>query len=1036
MGKLFLLTASIGFFAIHSYGQNIIKGTVFNKRGIAVPGISVSIKQTNYGATANHNGVFEIITPFPADTSLVVIISGKGYKSIEKLSQHDSLYIYMDDDVLNLDEVVVTGSNVNVSRKMLGNSISTIDQSEMMRDGTNHLSGILGGKIMGGIITQNTGDPGGGYSLKLRGVGSVFSSSESLYILDGLVIDNSSVNMVNLNVPGSYQTGTNRLIDINYHDIERVEVINGPAAAAIYGSRAANGVVQLFTKKGQKGKPQVVFSTSVNHNSFTNRIKVNEYPFRFGIKKGSDLDSSGDRRTMLFNLRPNKNLVRGGGPVSYTGELDTAMYAVNRYDYQDDIFESSWGTDQYLSISGGGDNGNYYLSGSFLDNGGIMKGTNFNRYSLNIRSNYKLNHWIQAGGSLVYSRSRSDEMPNSFQQFSPIGAMNHTDNVYDIDKRDSAGNLRMVEYAWMNPLTPIETYELSVETNRTIGGINFRLTPWGGFALSGAFGIDTYAQQGFTYQPRVPYPFLPANLFPDGYVSQSKLNYQQWSADISASYTTNLAKKISSVTVGGFSGQQIQSTFQSQEGRNLLSYGRTIQAAQNLFTAPVDQRTKQRIYGYFLQETFGYNKLLYVTVAGRFDASSAFGANVGNVFYPKAGMSLNLSDMKFWKNSSIHHWFTTLHLRAAYGKAGNLTGLGAYDRFTTVTPVTYYNSVGGFVPASRKGNEDIRPETKTEWEAGADMQFLGDRLYSKITFYKQTIKDLIIPYNWAPSNGYYSILDNIGSMQNNGMELMVGGFPVKGKRFTWEISMLYNAYKNKVIDLGSNKGFVGITPSQGAVEGFPIGVYYGNYYARNNDGSLLLTDNNGFLLPQPEKGDPVKNLPDRRNGQPYGTPINKVLGSPNPDYSATLMNTLTYKNLRFSIQIDRLAGMEMFNWTRIIRNNVGNAKIAEQELSGLLTRGWVGAVGGQITGPFIQEEAVEDASFTKIRTISLSYKWSGLKGIRSMEFVLTGRNLFTFTSYDGFDPETSTAGQSIIRGTDYGSYPIPRVVQFTIVTTF
>jgi hypothetical protein len=345
--------------------------------------------------------------------------------------------------------------------------------------------------------------------------------------------------------------------------------------------------------------------------------------------------------------------------------------------------------------------------------------------------------------------------------------------------------------------------------------------------------------------------------------------------------------------------------------------------------------------------------------------------------------------------------------------------------------------VGGLVPQNRKGNEQIRPEVKTEWEGGADMQFMKGRLFSRFTLYHQQIVDMVIPLNWAPSNGYYSRLDNLGSMENKGFELMIGGSPVKGNNFSWEASFLFSKNRNEVTSLSSNGNYIGFEGvNQGAAVGYPVGSFYGNYFARNADGSLLLKDVNGYLLPQVERGDPVKNIPQRINGQPDGTPISKVLGDPNPDYTATLVNELSYKNWRFRIQVDRVAGMEMLNATKIIRNNIGNGKMAEQELKGELTRGWVGAIGGQITGPVIWEAAIEDASFTKIREVSLSYQIDGFKAIKGMEFVLTGRNLFVFTSYDGFDPETNVAGQSFIRGTDYGNYPIPRTIQFSIITKF
>jgi hypothetical protein len=216
-----------------------------------------------------------------------------------------------------------------------------------------------------------------------------------------------------------------------------------------------------------------------------------------------------------------------------------------------------------------------------------------------------------------------------------------------------------------------------------------------------------------------------------------------------------------------------------------------------------------------------------------------------------------------------------------------------------------------------------------------------------------------------------------------------------------------------------------------------MGVYYGFYYARNPDGTLLLNNNNGYLLPQLERGNTDNNQPLRNaEGQPTGTQLRKVLGDPNPDYASTLINEFSYKKWRLKIQIDRLSGFEVFNWAGIIRNNIGNGKRAEKELNGELTRGWSAAIGGFMNGPIIHEEFVEDGSFVKIREISLSYALTGIKGIGGLEFVLSGRNLFVFTDYTGYDPETNSAGQSYLRGLDFAPNPIPRVIQGSIIARF
>jgi TonB-linked SusC/RagA family outer membrane protein len=944
------------------------------------------------------------------------------------------------EDFLKLDEIVLTGNIYSTTKRKLGNSISTINGKETKYTASANISAVFNGRIMGGVVTQNSGDPGGGFSLKLRGVGSVFGTSEPLYILDGVIIDNGSQNMVNLSQSPNlkYQTGNNRLVDINPHDIDRIEVLNGPSAAAIYGSRASNGVVQLFSKKGKSGKPMVSFSTSVNHNSLPTRIEVNEYPFRFGMNNtGLEPTRMSDRRTMTTNTRTDTVANPGAGPQATTGKLDTSRYPVKRYDYQDQLFTDSWGTDQYLSVSGGTERTKYFLSGSYMDNKGILRNTGFRKYGLNINLNSELSKWITVSGSMKYSNSKSDEMPNSFAHFSPLGAMNHTDNVFDITQKQPNGDLKAVEYSWINPLSAIETFELSTETKRTISNIQFNVKPMDGLNIRAMIGLDTYGQEGFTYQAKYPYPNVPLSNFSDGYVSASKLNYEQWSTDLNASYQTSINKNISSETALGYSGQYFKTNIQSQEGRNLLPFIRTLGAAQNLFTLPVDARSEQNVYGFYLQETIGYENLAFLTLGLRTDRSSAFEQSSGNSLYPKAGISFSLSSIEAWRNSKISNWFNTAHLRLSYGKAGNLTGIGPYDRFNNTGVVNYYGQ-GGFAVLNRRGNQNIKPEVKTEWETGADMQFLKSRLFIKFNIYRQHIEDIVVNYNWAPSNGYFSALDNLGEMENKGYEIQTGGIPLKTKHIKWETSVLFNRNKNEVTRLYQNAPFIGLDQfnTQGALIGYPIGTYYGTYFARNNDGTLLLNNNRGFLLPQVERGNAVTEEPERKVGQPDGTPVRKVLGDPNPDYTLTWINVINYKNWTFRLQIDRVAGFEVFNWTNVLRDLVGNGKKAEQELRGELTRGWVAAIGGLVNGPVISEAAVQDGSFTRIREASLSYTWNGLEKLGQLEFILSGRNLFNFTSYPGYDPENNTAGQSIVRGTDYFTVPTPRVIQLTLIATF
>jgi TonB-linked SusC/RagA family outer membrane protein len=1036
--------------SIIAFSQVSVSGKVTDAEGKGIPAVSVTIQNTAFGTTTDNNGMYTLSANVKPG-NYTILFSGVGFKSKEQpaqLSASDaSVNTQLGNDALGLDEVVVTGTLGRTSKRQLGNSISTVNASQLQNTGASNLSAILNGRVMGAQVTQNSGDPAGGISIKLRGVGSIFGSSEPLYIVDGVIIDNSSANVINLSADAQgarIQTGTNRLVDINPNDIERIEVINGAAASAIYGSRASNGVVQIFTKRGKNGKPQVSFTTSIQHNSLRNRLDLNDYPFRFGIPGDARLSTVGDRLTTIANLRPNRAMVPGTGPAALGGQLDEVKYPVTRYDYQDDIFESSYGTDNHLSVTGGTDNASYYVSGSFLKNNGIIRETNFQRYGLKARTDFTLNRWAKVSGGVLFTNSRSKDMPNGNNFFSPISTLTIIDNVWDINERDGVGNLKHVEQQRLNPLSVVEEYDIRQEVNRTLSDVKLALTPISGLNIDLTTGFDTYGQQGFEFHNRVPYGPVAATFFPDGYVANAKYNYYQWSGDAVASYKIDIGNDVQFTTSAGYSAQYIKTAYSAQEGRDVNPLVKTISSAQNFFNPPVDTRTEQSIFGLFFQEAIGFKNKLFLTAAARIDGSSAFGKDAQNIFYPKASISYNISDEDFWSNGQFGNWFNTLKLRASYGKAGNLTGIGAYDRFVTYIPINYTG--GASVPRNQIGNVNIKPEIKTEWEAGADMQFLKGRLGLQFTVYDQKVKDLVLPFNLAPSNGTSSIVDNLGKMTNKGLELMLTGSPVATTDFSWNASLLFNRNKNKITEIYQNATFVGFDAgnTQGILLGHPVGVYYVNYYARDAQGNLLLKNVNGFMLPQVERGTITRDLttgktieaPQRdANGQPTGTPLRKVLGDPNPDYTATLSNELIYKKFALRFQIDRVSGFEVYNWDYITRNNVGIGPLAEKELKGELPRGWTAAIGGFI-GPRIQEDHVQDGTFTKIREVALSYSLTNLKFAQNVKISLVGRNLFSFDKYDGFDPEVSSAGQSIVRGDDFGAFPIPRTIQLSIITNF
>ncbi|MBK6932503.1 MAG: SusC/RagA family TonB-linked outer membrane protein [Saprospirales bacterium] len=1047
-----------------------VKGTVTDDSGAPLASVSVVLVEARQATFTDERGFYDLSGAvaegvytlefryfgFQTERRSLTIALGKANFTEDAI---------LGSDILNLDEVVITGNSPTSTRRQLGNSIGVVDGRSLEKSGSANPLGALAGKVAGAQISQNQGDPSGGFSIQLRGANSIKGSSDPLYIVDGVIVDNSSQNVINLSgdaMTTSFQAGQNRLVDINPNDIERVEVLNGASAAALYGSRASNGVVQIFTKRGRTSKPTIEFSTSAGISQLRKKIFFTTYGKRFGVKGNDRLETAQDRLTILLHLGPNEATLQSQG-VNYTkvGSVNrlliTDQYDVTRYDYQDEVFQTAFGTESFLSVTGGSEKSNYYASLGYTNNDGIVKNTNFTKYTGRLRFNQTLSRWATLTAGLSYTNSRSRDMPNGNNFFSPVSTIFIIDNVWDITERNADGTLKQVELVRLNPLTVVETFDITQRTNRNIADIGLKLFPFKGFRVDYTFGIDNYSLQGNEYHPRVPYAGVAATFFPDGYVAVANSDVTQYNSDLLATYETTLGAKLTSTTTAGYQYQYLRSDFAAQEGRDLTPLIRNISAASNLFTLPVQSISQLSVNGYFLQETFGWDEMLYLTLAGRVDGSSAFSEDNQSNFYPKASLAWVAS--RLFQSTAV----STLKLRASYGQAGNLTGLGAYDRFNNFAG-TLLTGLPAVTPPRALNNPDVKPEVMTETEAGADLAFLRNRIGLSVTYYNQDVDNLLFNRPLPPSIGGTSIVTNVGKMNNKGIEVLVQAQAVRGSNFSWDIGLNFSSNRNEVSGLDGVLSLRGSDGAQSALNGEPFGVFFGRYYARTDDGSLLLTSQG---LAQPERGLvileskydeatlPTGAIKERiyryagsvyvpvrdANGQPLTTgtqELRKVLGNPYPDWIGSFTSALTWKRLTFNFQFDAFMGAEIYNWNRITGNNVGFGETAEKELKGELPRGYVGSIAGGVTGSRIQEEHIEDASYIKLRELGLTYSFGRVgRAFENLSVSFLGRNLFSFDDYLGFDPETNSAGQNDrVRGDDFGNVPIPRTLMLRLNARF
>lgn len=979
MKKQLLILASLLLLPILVNAQDMrytISGTVVEAQsGEPLAGANIRFQNLVIGTSSNTDGTFEFSASLRPGT-YTLRISFLGFRQIRRsieLGDDNSIdlgIIEMEADIIGSEEVVITGASALTSKKQLGNSISTINADELESTGATQIDQALAGKISGALIQQNSGNPAGGISVRLRGTGTFLGQASPLYIVDGVIVNNDSPELIDIG-----GTSTNRLVDLNPEDIERIEVVKGAAAAALYGSRANNGVVQIFTKKGTSGEPKITYSSKVNVDNVRKTLDVNMAM----NDQGQFLDNSG-------------NVLDG-----------------QRYDFQDFIFRTAVGTDQYLSISGGSGDTRYFMSGSYKSNEGIVKASNFKRATTRLNLDQVLNNWANISVNINYSNSRSDEVPNGGLN-SSYGALtgfifgpNTVDPRPDPESGEFPNNTILA-----NPLEVINRYDFNQEVNRVLGSAVLTLTPVDGLSIDHTLGIDSYSQ--------VATAFIPSGTSAPGLTSgfgrRSEREFFQINNDLNIRYQRSLTSNIESTSLLGGTIQYENSEtigIQAEE----FTLGSQVVTGGADFDQPGEFRSEVVIYGVFAQQTFGYDQKFFLTGAGRFDASSVFGEEERWQFFPKVSGSYVISEEDFWQDSNLIDIFSSFKFRASLGVSGGQTAIGAFDRFNTFSPSSV-NGRSALLPSTQRGALDVKPERQRELELGFDASLFSDRLAVEFTWYDQQTEDLLLFRTTAPSTGFQSQLGNFGELDNTGIEILLKGVPVNNDRVQWVSTLTFAANENEIS--GIEGGTLIIPESFGqvaAINGEPLGVFYSDAFERDANGDIVI-DQNG--LPVEAAGD-------------------QIIGDPNPDWTGSFINQVSLgRSWNFRAQLDVVYGNDVFNFTERLGSLsvFGTMETYERELEGELPPGYNARVFG------IFENWIEDGTYIKLRELSASYTiFPDLLGLRSLRFSAVGRNLFSIDSYNGYDPETNVAGQrTAVRGFDFVQVPIPRSFVFGVTANF
>jgi len=829
----------------------------------------------------------------------------------------------------------------------------------------------LQGKIAGAYITQNSGNPAGGMSMRLRGPSTILGSTSPLYVLDGIVINNDSRELIYLG--GGTQ---NRLVDLALHDIERIEVVRGAAGAAQYGSRANNGVVQIFTKQGTPGAPRVTFSTRAQTESVRNTLDVNMAQ----NAEGQFLDNF-------------------GAPLPEDER---------RWDWQDFIFDRAYGTEQALSVSGGFGDTRYRASGSHFANQGIVEGNSFRRLNGRLRIDQTLNDWATLTGSATYARSTTQDIPNGDLN-RPYGALiGFIFGPNTFDPRPTEEGTFPDDGFGLNPLEVIERFNFDQQTDRFIGNAALNLTPTENLTVDYVLGIDTYDHDATTIIPS-DLTSAPTEPQPDRSSTHTR---QHVSSRLNVRYSTAFSPTLQSTThVGG--------TLHRETGTTDEKFVRGapgdpfFQRVSNTFETEYD------VYSGFVQETLTWKDRLVLTGAGRVATYPTFDDS-GIAFYPSGRLAYTLSENSVWNDAGLSRLFPRFTLRAALGFSGGPASIGPFYRG---------------VPS------DVTPERQREIEMGADFSLLSDRVAVEATYYTQRTDDLIFIEFLNPiiDTGFGfpgSPFENTGTLTNQGIEISARAQVINQENIQWVSTATYSRNRNEVSGLPEdNLTFPTSLERLRAINGEPLGVFYGFQFERNESGNVV--DHEGNVLVEDDEGLwRLRNDSDPEAG-PSGLPDiggMGVIGDPHPDFVASWINDVRIRNFDLRVQWDAVVGQDVYNYTRQEGSNPfsGVTELYQQELEGDLPLQYAWEVQN------IDEHWIEDGSFLKLREISAAYTLHpSIARVEQMRFTLAARNVLSIDSYTGYDPEINTGGQRTgVRGLDLAEVPIPRTFSLGLTAVF
>jgi TonB-linked SusC/RagA family outer membrane protein len=1023
-----------------------------------MPGVSVRVQGSTVATLTDGSGRYTI-TAAPGD-ALTFSFMGKAPQTLT-VPPGGVVDVALHDDAQALDEVVVVGYGAMKKSDLTG-AVSSVSAATLQTSVMPSVDQMLSGKLAGVQVTQNTGAPGGATSIRIRGASSINNSNEPLYIVDGMRFQGSAA-YAGFDWQGGTngQTTTNPLALISPNDIESIDVLKDASAAAIYGAAGANGVVIITTKRGAQGGMSVTYDGYVAAQQRSNTI-----------------DMMNLREFAQFQ-KDNATLINGSDPAP---EYQDPSLLGSGTDWQNEVFRTALMQNHQLSLSGGNDKTQYSVSGGWMQQEGIIIGSDFARFNVRTSVDATVSRLIKAGGSIAYTNTDETLTNNDGGDGVVLQALAMQPDI-PVRGFDGAYASPSSQYgsSRYNPVWLALSRYNQMERRRTTANLYAEISLLKDLKFRSEYGFDVSNSLNTSFSPA--YDFGPGLQNSNNQIREDNSASRYWSAKSYFTYTPTFAEIHSlNVTLGA---EVEQSEWRNSWLRkeNLSSGKVRFVTNDGDFFENNGGKGLGRSASFFARALYNFADRYLLTATIRADGSDRFGRNYKFGYFPSLALAWRVNNETFLKDV---RQISNLKLRLSYGQVGN-SSIGAYLYGSSMLSLNVPAQLGGTgYRMQNVANPDLRWEASSQLNLGADVALFNSRISLTADVYSKQSEGLLLQVSLPSYLGGSAWEDvqapmvNIGQIRNRGVELSLTTQNVQTGDFRWSTSLVFSLNRNQVVALNDDAQkiysglawyakYQNITITQ---VGSPIGVFYG--YQTNG----LFTDRMDIINSPVQidlDGDGVNDVGERAvwpgdlkfkdisgpDGKPDGV-INDfdqtVIGDPNPDFTYSIGNTLAYKNLELTVALSGSQGGDIFSWTHteleglsnIWSNQLASAAGAARVNTDDPNNPYLASAGATVPRVTSNDNNdnrrasnryIEDGSYLRIQNIALGYslpaRWVARLAVQQLKVYVNLQNLYTITGYSGFDPEIGAFNQSaLLQNVDMGHYPIPRVYTLGLTIRF